>query len=258
MSDIEPFSAALGSEADYTLFDKYLDTLKPHLDGPVEAGPELSAAEAQRQIRKNLFTFVLATVNCGAWNLSWAMGVTACIIMNCTRCFQLRLFAIKGGKACDCEIVFLERLFDKLGFTNKSACVPNVPASPTCLFWEWRYRRSDGSWYSVCLEQYFSVESMGYFAHCMHVNKVTIRAPSLMRCAAVSAPTDDKEGVPINTRLNETLLAALQDATDRVAKKGLAPSIHWATSEEANRTWREYFDLDPWTLAEMGTKPTSA
>merc|ERR1719221_782425 len=99
---------------------------------------------------------------------------------------------------------------------------------------------------------------MALFAHGMHVNEETMRAPSLMRCAAVSAPTDDKDGVPINERLNEELLGGLQAATDRVAKKGLAPSISWDTSEEANRTWREYFDLGSYTLAEMGVEPRSA
>ena len=78
------------------------------------SGPKEAVEVIQAQL-DSFFTAVLATVHAGAWRLNWVAGLLFVLLSSVPCCYDLKLLAIKGGAACDCEIKFIEALMEELG-----------------------------------------------------------------------------------------------------------------------------------------------
>lgn len=246
MTDIEPFTSDVGSEADFGLLDDVIAAAQPMLDAVPVDGPSMSAVEAQRALKKNFFTLVLATVMCGGWNLTWSASVVNLIAMCQRTCSYLLLFAVEGGRACQAEIKFILRLLPKLGFEQT---FEYPTASYEYTIWQ-RERVGGHPPYKVTLSVYKKVE---YILGSVPQNGVEAdlqctehnsSAPNLTRCAVVSAPVKDAMGENINEKLNAALLEALDKTTSRAARLGFPPRFVKSDVDPVKyQQWKDYWKI---------------
>ena len=182
-------------------------------------------------------TIVLATVKAGNWRACWVSGLIATLLRNIPRCALFKMYAVRGGAACDCEIQFIEIFMELLG----AEVVTKAEDQGTYLVWAWKVKRDGAEDCTVMLQQYKTVEdaSVGSLKNGFLPEKDVAHAPNLKRCAVVSAPERDIAGEPIAARLNQNVGDALAAAKELAARKGFLPDlIDFADEDE----WGEAYD----------------
>ena len=183
----------------------------------------MEAAKVVEAVLKSFGTAVLATVNAGAWRLNWIAGLLTVLLCGVKRCRDLRLLAIKGGAACDCEIKFIEALMEELGAEVEE--FRQVEDNGERIDWCWYLKRKGADTCIVNLTQFQKVEyaTVPMLQDDFLPQKAFTHAPNLRRVAVVSAPVVDKEGEPIAQKLNENVSQALENAKGIADKKGFVP-----------------------------------
>jgi len=167
-------------------------------------------------------TIVLATVKAGNWRACWVSGLIATLLRNIPRCKLFKMFAVKGGAMCDCEmnceIQFIENFMELLG----AKVDLKAQDKGQYLVWMWNVKRDGADDCRVRLEQYKTVEnaSVDMLKNGFVAAKDYTHAPNLIRCAVVSAPVTDQAGEPIAARLNKNVGEALAAAKEDAAKSG--------------------------------------
>ena len=199
----------------------------------------LQAADAPLKVAErsynNFYTIVLATAMAGALRVSWATNFCAHLATLVPVCNVIRLVAVKGGAACDCEIRFIEALMESLGARKgKQAAESGLGF----LVWAWFLERhATEEECVVCLDQFRTVEQAEptFLASTFHTRKSEAAAPSLRRCMVVSAPIKGPpsaegldDGAPIAERLNANVADALAIARRRAELGG------WFSRETAH------------------------
>ena len=165
-------------------------------------------------------TIVLATVFAGNWRSCWVTGLVATLLRNIPRCDIFRMFAVRGGPACDCEIQFILNFMELLG----AEVVVKAADTGEYLWWQWKVKRDGADDCVVQLVQFKTVEdaSVDELSQDFLPDKANTHAPMLKRCAVVSAPERDIANEPIAARLNKNVGDALATAKELAAKVGFA------------------------------------
>lgn len=210
-------------EVDWEMLDVFFALHLPLHKQPIVANKEaLTAKQAARRKKDNFYNVVLATVRCPGRVLSWASAVVLLVLSGYQSCATLRLFALKGDSACDCEIMFLLRLLDSFGLELRSKT-----DTGKSLLWQFSleslHRESTrathpqaGRWvWEVHLEQFKDIQSVDphFISACLVPEKGHETAPCLDRVAVVSSPLYvEGSHARIDELLNDKLMKALEGA----------------------------------------------
>jgi len=251
---------------------------------PVPAGSPKNAPDVVQAMCDNLCTHVLATVYCPAWARSWARMLLSLIVENASTCNLVALLAVKGGPACDEECAFVRCLLLELGF-EEDAFVSNI--GNYSLFGEWVLRDQSGSSkreYHIALMQFPDLTKAAHMHREFAPGKEYSAAPDLIRYAVISCAekwfingkamrinpeeSDDNhpDGMTVNDKLNNLLVAALKMAKDRAVTKGFMPvdeegsrcEIYGSADDENVAKACAYFDCDPMPLFRDGNDSRAA
>jgi len=248
----------IGSMPNLFLLMTMISRFMPLRDMPLQApaaGPDPSAVDVVRSIKQSMQTNILATVRVGGWVTTWATSLIALIGTAVTECKNLRLVALKGGRACDEELVLIYWIAHQFGFRpvdgEFNLDQTRDGANQEDLFFtsKWRADRANGKSMGMILTVVGSPAKLA-LEQSVAPRRSCAQAPNLGRVAVVSCPEQAATG------LNEHLGKQLNKAMERARAKGFASERNWKASEEANRVYREYFDLERISLADLGVTPT--
>jgi len=210
-------------DVDWELLDVFFASHLPLHRQPIAVNKEtVTAKQVARRTKSNFYSIVLATVRCPGRVFNWASAIVFLILSGYRSCAALRLFALKGDPACDCEIMFLLCLLESLGLdlqskTNKGKSIvwnfnleslhreSTRKAHPLAGRWVWE----------VQLEQFNNIESVDpvLIGGALVPEKGHECAPCLDRVAVVSSPQYVKgSDVRVDELLNDKLMAALEAA----------------------------------------------
>lgn len=198
-------------------------------------------------VQQNALTIVLATVFVAGWRVAWAHSLASLILGAYTSCSKLRMYAVKGGPATDCEVDFVEAFMDEVG----AKTVTDKQDNGSNLSWSWDLAR-DGAPCRIVLVQFKTAEAINVKAVAWGLmpQRATVARPKLNRAAVISSPVKDLcptctaktaagGGFEVNCkmcadmpRVDEQMNAALNKAFDMVS--GLAKEIgFWGTETKA-------------------------
>jgi len=246
-----PLGEKSEAKGDWRYFYRELALKKDVLiQGAIDPDPpqtELTAPETVQEIKDNLRTHVLATVHCPGWAQGWARSVLDLVVFHVSTTSILKLFAIKGGTACDEEIAFLFIMMKHLGFKIHLRKLGEGEKK-----WglhrviEWKLPRMGGDHvtpYNVVLQQYDDVEYMRN----LDWEFAPVRGrwiPNAARYAVIScaenwylrdeehpqgesvrlnkkyADAKHPQGMTVNEKLNATLVQSLETAKELACTNG--------------------------------------
>ena len=180
-------------------------------------GPVPDCVQAMKSITANFSTIVLATVKVGGWRAQWVHNFVGLIVASFTRCELLRLHALQGGAACDCEIDFIRKLMPALGFR---VCQDGyVDPDGRCIYYEWQMERQGEEPFDVLLyvhQDADNISSTGIM-HTLIPMKRNATVPGLCRVAVVSSPVTALDGQRADEKLNAALVEGLRIAAEEEA-----------------------------------------
>jgi len=209
--DGEPWIA---DAADVSILDTLFRVPYFGHEPPTIAGPQ-SVKEVAKENLANFETIVLATIQVGGWRLPWITNLMRLIVQAEPICHELRLYAVQGGAACDCEIDFVHKLMFTLGLKYR---VNEVSTSKHgdhgCHIWEyWKEKdvsgTNDGT-FRVFLVKYKTVDGVYQdfqsITQSLMVTRDSCMPPNLIRSAVISCPAKDEHDNPVLDLLNEALI----------------------------------------------------
>jgi len=148
--------------------------------GVLPQGTPMTAEEAAKDLKTNLFTCVLATVYCPGWSLNWSMSLAA-MISNCyCTCSLLQMVAVQGGPACDEEVAFIDVMLRMLGFTEKEVKEDDMGY----ICWSWNIKRPGAQRFEVELVKRTTIHDISCTD--FRFDQSNDRVPNLARVAVVS------------------------------------------------------------------------
>merc|ERR1711924_81463 len=222
---------------------------KQPLRSPADKTVPSSALELGQRTEEDFSTHVLSTLFVDKWITPWAVSLMALISQSITECSHIVLLALKGGRACDEELMLLPYLMEKLGFGRPSEEQANFSVVRRWsgseligrLHQKWHMDRGpDAFGLLVELRVHRDPESM-YIVDSLAPYKCCEKVPNLRRIAMISAPRSNNAIAGINQQLE----FQSQIAKERAERKGYHPSdpeeILLSDDKFRNHLW--YMDI---------------
>lgn len=246
----------VGDKPNWFAIDSSLQAFRLLLDTPMgirtsdDCPP--SAVDQANATKKDMATWILATVQTGGWVTGWCCSLIQLIASSIQECCWLTLVCVKGGKACDEEWYLIIHVLKEFGFQPVFSMDPLF--TPTCTrpSYSFYWLKDRGSSIAPLLVE-VSLSRAAEDARiemAMAPQEQHGLAPNLKRVALVSSP----EGAI--SSLNQLLNSQMDRAISRADAKGFSPSAHYLSSEAACSAWRDYLGgANPVPLSDSGLEP---
>jgi len=209
-----------------------------------DEGDEPTAVQQARALQADMNTRILATVQTGGWVTGWVCSIIQLVAMSIQDCQGLFLIAVKGGPACDEELVLIDYVLERFGFIHT-----RTNEVPWMYEDTWARARSGAAPITVFKQVFRCPEHV-------FVDQAAVpldghgTAPNLVRLALVSAPVWAVSGI------NQALKMQLDSVIDRARRNGFAPYAPWDSSQEAHDAFAAYMEASYASLANQGIVPT--